>query len=180
MYRKGYDHVKSSTVDVVKHAYGEFVQVWDAPFKIPGRRLQLTYRRNGEDVSDITTHEYLDSGVFSKIIRGSNYVSYFYRDKKHQSRLERKLPNGKLLISDEPNLLYVKAVFTADFNFEKLTPKGRKMGDRAVMKRQINNEQYFVATYQQYGDNEPRLAMVQEYLGKNIVSTYCYEFEQGN
>lgn len=89
------------------------------------------------------------------------------------------LQNKNILISDELENLAVETVFTVDFNFEKLSPKGRKLGDQAVMKRQAENKRYFVSTYQKVGD-EPRLAMVKEYLGKNVVNTVLYDFATDN
>lgn len=179
MYRVGFDHIKSSTVDVVKHNYGEFVQVWDAPFKTLGRRLLLTYIRCEDNVSNISTYEYPKIGAFSIIVKSSTQIKKQYRNSNQKSRVEMTLQNGNILISDELENLAVETVFTVDFNFKKLSPKGRKLGDQAVMKRQAENKRYFVSTYQKV-DDEPRLAMVKEYLGKNVVNTSLYDFATDN
>lgn len=180
MYQSGYDHIKSPTVDVVKHVVGEFVQVWDEPFKTPGRKLLLTYFRDGKDVSDVTVHEYPSDGDFSQIVKGENYIRSYYRDKEREPRIEATLPNGKVTISDESKGIYLKSEFTPGFDFEKLKPKGRALGDRAVIKKHKEQGQFYVSTYQQFGESDPELVMVKEYLGKNVVETWYYEFTQSN
>lgn len=176
MHREEYDHKKSKTVDVRENSDGEFVQVWDAPFKTPGRRLLLTYQRNGEAVSDVTRFEYPEDGEFASIHVSENYKYSFYRDNPRVHRLEQDLDNGLTLIDDELNGFETESIFTVNFNFETMQPKGRKLGDRAVMKLQTENQEYYVSTYQVSPDRERQLARIRKYLGRDVVETKLYEF----
>ncbi|KPV93599.1 hypothetical protein AN214_04367 [Pseudoalteromonas sp. P1-9] len=180
MSESGFDHTKSSTVDVVKHSYGEFIQVWDAPFKTPGRKIILTYVRKGTEISNISKFEYPESGEFSRVVIRENQVEKQYREHKRKYRVETLLPNGNVLVSDELKGLFIDSIFSEHFDFEKLSPTGKKLGDKAVMKKQTQNQRYFVSTYQKIDDKEPKLVKVEEYLGKNKVQTKLIHSPIGN
>ena len=152
MYEEGCDHAKSETVDVVKHKDGKFVQVWNKLFKAPGRRLLLTYFRNGKDVLDITAREYLSDGEYSHIEKGDGYIHFGYQNKSLKPRVERTLSNGKILISDEIKNIFVISVFTPEFDFDNLKPKGGAMGDgrwamgdRAIIKKHKEKGKFFIS-----------------------------------
>ena len=180
MYKKGYDHQKSPMVDVREHSDGEFVQVWDAPFKIPGRKLLLAYRRNGRVVSDVTRHEYPEKGEFCKITTSEKSKYSFYRKSPRNYRLEQFLDNGRTLVSDKLKGLEINSLFTEEFDFEKMKPKGRKLGDKAVMKLQTENREYYVSTYQVCSENGSQLVLVKRYLGHDVTETRFYDFNQTN
>lgn len=96
-----YDHIESPCIDVRKNAKGEFVQVWDAPFKTPGRNLLLTYQRNGTHITSISRHERPEEGLYSHIIFYESQTTYCYREQQGKLRTEKLLENGALLVWDE-------------------------------------------------------------------------------
>lgn len=180
MYKEGFDHIKSPSIDVVPNTEGEFVQVWDAPFKTPGRNLLLTYQRSGTNVSDVTRFEYPEEGDFSRITINDTYRRYVYRNSPRDYRMEQILENGVILVSDQPKGLCIESIFTDSFNFEKLSPKGRKLGDRAIMKRQTENQEYYVSTFQVSIKFGTQLAFVRKYLGREVAEVWHYDFESVN
>ena len=175
-----YDHIKSPCVDVIKNAEGEFIQVWDAPFKTPNRNLLFTYQRNGDQITSITRYECPKNGLYSTIIFYENQTTYYYRDPINKLRIEKPLKNGLTLIRDDVKGFRIEAVFTKRFNFEKLKPVGRKLGDRAVIKLQFEKKEYFVSTYQCSSEFGDQLALIEQRLGREVIKKWEFEFTRVN
>ena len=169
-----FDHTASDLVDVFPNPDGEFVQVWSAPRGVAGRTVILAYLRTPHGPVDVTSRIELEQGPWDSIDTTGPRRTFYYRDDGRQHRYEEILPSGRMLVSDERNGLRLRAVWTEAFDWESLRPKGRPLGDRAVMKRQDEGGSYFVATYQQSGcgtgAESERLVCVVEYCGRERVS----------
>lgn len=158
-------------MQVRKNPNGEFVQVWSAPFKTENRRLLLAYQRTATGTTDILHRVALEDGRFSLIETCGNQRTYYYRDEPHPPKMETILPSGRLLVRDPRNGYSVEGVFTREFDWEKLQPKGKPLGDRAVMKLQSDEQTWFVSTYQKIGE-QPTLMVVESYRGKQLEQVY--------
>ncbi len=146
MIPHSFEHQRSALVDVFPKPDGEFVQVWDSPRSTVGRKLLLTYFRSASGPSEITHRVTLDEGPFQMIETSGSRRTFFYRGKNAAVRQELFLPSGRLLVSDPLRGLSVRAVFTRDFDWSAMIPRGRPLGDRAVIKLQDGGETYFVST----------------------------------
>ena len=162
-----FTHQSSPLVKVTPHPNGEFVQVWSAPFKAEDRRLLLAYMRTAAGPTDIIHRIALEDGRFSLIETCGNQRTYYYRDVPHPPKIETILPSGRILVRDPRNGYSVEGVFTREFDWEKLKPKGKPLGDRAVMKLQSEEQTWFVSTYQKIGE-QSTLMVVESYRGKEL------------
>jgi hypothetical protein len=68
------------------------------------------------------------------------------------------------LVSDPRQGQGIQAVFCKDFDWSANMPKGKPLGDKAVMKLQSTGQVWFVASYQCHGE-AAALAVVEEYSG---------------
>lgn len=62
----------------------------------------------------------------------------------------------------------------------KLKPKGRKLGDRAVMKLQREHKEYFISIYQCSPEFGHQLAVVEQFLGHEAIAKWEFEFTPVN
>jgi hypothetical protein len=160
-----FTHQTSSVVDVRPNSRGEFIQVWDAPFKAESRRLLLTYLRTPEGPTEICHRLELEDGRFAVVETCGTQRTYYYRENPHPPRVETILPSGRMLVRDPRNGFSVEGVFTTEFDWESLKPKGKPLGDRAVMKLQSEGQSWFLSTYQGIGE-QLTLRVVERYRGK--------------
>ena len=168
----GFDHEASELVDVFEHPYGQFVQVWDK-----GRKhVLLSYRRTSAGPDSISITELFDSGKWKAIETFGDKKTFWYRDKSRETppayatRFEWTLPSGRLLVADLRNHLSLKHIFTAAFDWLDRKPKGRSLGDQAILQRQSAGVRWFISTYQgTCGKNElsSKLRCVEEFLGRD-------------
>ncbi len=172
---RGFDHPASDLVDVFANDKGEFVQVWNRPFGEPGRKLLLTYQRTAAGPADVTSNVHLEEGPYRLIETSGHRRTLYYRDRPEHPRYEEILPSGRLLVEDFRNGLIVDRVFTANFDRQKRKPKGRKLGDRAVLRRQTAGETWFLSHYQERWDGEEliekKLVLVVEHRGREVVAS---------
>ena len=159
-----FTHQRSTLVDVVPNPRGEFVQVWNAPHRAERRRLLLTYLRTANGPTEIYHRIELDEGPFCIIETFRTERIFYYRDNPHPPRTETILPSGRILVSDPRAGFAVEASFTAAFDWEKMRPKGKALGDRAVMKLQSSGEPWVLTTFQRRGD-QLFLVVLEEYRG---------------
>jgi len=160
-----FTHQRSAVVDVRPHPEGEFVQVWTAPFRAENRRLLLTYLRTANGPTEICHRVELQDDRFSIVETCGTQRTFYYRHGTHPPRIETILPSGRVLVRDPRNGFSVEGVFTTSFDWEALRPKGRSLGDRAVMKLQSEDQSWFLSTYQRNGETST-LVVVERYLGK--------------
>ena len=163
-----FDHQKSDHVDVRPKEDREFVQVWNSPRGTPGRRLVLTYFRTAEGPREICHHLHLDEGPF-KLIVATDWGRVFYYREGWETRHERFLPSGKLLICDARHGYKLRSVFTADFDWTQCLSRGKPLGDRQTLRRQSEGAAWYVATYQQTPQAPETLRLVEEHRGRELV-----------
>lgn len=159
-----FTHQRSQLVDVRVHPHGEFVQVWSAPFRSENRRLLLTYFRTPSGPTDICHRVELEDARYSLVETCGTMRTLYYRDKPLQMRQETILPSGRVLVRDPFKGELVDAVFSIDFDWSTSKPKGKALGDRAVMKLQSTGGTWFRATYQCRQDVSA-LVVVEQYSG---------------
>jgi hypothetical protein len=159
-----FTHQRSPLVDVTPNPRGEFVQVWSAPFRAEKRRLLLTYLRTPSGPESICHRIELEDGRFSIVETCGTQRTLYYREGSGPPRRETILPSARILVSDPHNGELIEAIFSRDFDWSASKPKGKPLGDRAVMKLQSTGETWFLATYQRRGE-QSALAVVEEYCG---------------
>jgi hypothetical protein len=160
-----FTHQRSAVVDVRPNPQGEFVQVWNAPFRAENRRLLLTYLRTANGPTEICHRLELEDDRFSVVETCGTQRTYYYRDNPHPPKIETILPSGRVIVRDPRNGFSVEGVFTTDFDWETLKPKGKPLGDRAVMKLQSEEQSWFLSTFQLNGEKST-LVVVERYRGK--------------
>jgi len=169
---KGFDHEISPTVTVRKNKDGEFVQVWNLPFKTQGRKLLLSYLRNGKNITEIQKLTYYDSGLYSCVSETENQKLYTYRGDKRYFRFETTLSNGYLLVDDGKGPESAEYIYCSKFDINTKIPS-RKLNDNAVMKLQRNNESWYKVIYQINGVDKILVAS-QKYCGLELISEEFY------
>jgi hypothetical protein len=117
--------------------------------------------------------EFLD-GSWEAVDTTGPRRTYYYRGDTHDYRYEEILPSGRLLLQDERQGKIIKEVWTDDFDWPTLTPKGKPLGSRAVQNRQSEGRRFFVSSYQQLWSDgalaDERLVCVAEYLGDQFIN----------
>lgn len=163
-----FDHKPSDRVDVFLNPEGEFVQIWDSPRGTASRRLLLTYLRMPSGPRQVCQRIYLDEGPFELVEATDLHRVYYYRE-GGESRHERFLPSGRLLVSDPSHGLKMRSVFTAEFDWEKQTPKGKPLGDKPVMRLQSEGGLWYLSTYQETANLPESLWLVEEHRGRELL-----------
>jgi hypothetical protein len=163
-----FDQKASEHVDVVRHPQGEFVQIWDSPRGTVGRRVLLTFLRTPAGPHEICQRIYLDAGPFELVEATDLRRVFYYRD-GGEARHERFLPSGRRLIHDPDHGFKTRSVFTAEFDWQKQTPKGKVLGDKAVMRRQTEGDFWYVSTYQETASQPESLWLVEEHRGRELL-----------
>jgi hypothetical protein len=171
-----FTHRSSPLIDVAPNARGEFVQVWDGPLRAERRRLLLTYLRTPSGPVDVCHRIELPDSRFSIVETCGTQRIFYYREDPTPPRVETILPSARILVSDPRVGEVVEAVFSAEFDWTANKPKGKPLGDKAVMKLQSAGGTWFRATYQRRGDNTT-LAVVEEYKGHDRKSLVEFEHE---
>lgn len=165
-----FDHQPSKLVDVFPNSEGEFVQIWDSPRGTNGRRLLLTYLRTPTGPREVCQRLYLDDGPYGLIEATDLHRVLYYRDSSETCH-ERFLASGRRLISDPRNGFYTRSVFTADFDWEKQTPKGKTLGDKPVMRLQTEGGTWYVSTFQQTPTEPESLWLIEEHRGRDLLQS---------
>ena len=178
MSEERFDHDSSPTVDVRKNQTGEFIQVWNLPFKTQGRKLLLSYQRDGKNISDINKITYFESGTFSSISERDEQKIYTYRDNKRAFRVETTLSNGYILVDDGSEQLSTEYIYCVNFDHNTKTPS-KKLSDKVVLKLQKNNSNWYRVIYQ-VSQSIKELVATQEYCGNQLVSEEFYISVKGN
>jgi hypothetical protein len=111
---------------------------------------------------------------FSVVETRGTQRTFYYRENPFPPRIETILPSARVLVSDPRAGETVDAVYVAAFDWNENAPKGKPLGDKAVMKLQSSGGTWFVATYQRRGDASA-LAVVEEYAGNE--RTKLVEFQ---
>jgi hypothetical protein len=163
-----FDHKPSQLVDVFPNPEGEFVQIWDSPRGTNGRRLLLTYLRTPKGPREVCQRIYLDEGTFELVEATDLRRVSYYRDSR-ETRHERFLPSGRLLLNDPRNGFNTRSIFTADFDWEKQEPKGKALGDKQVMRLQTEGGIWYVSTYQQTPTEPESLWLIEEHRGHELL-----------
>ena len=159
-----FDHQRSELVDVFPNVEGEFIQIWDSPWKTPGRRLLLTYLRTPSGVKEINHRAYLEEGPFELIEMSELRRICYYRGSR-ETRHERFLPSGRFLVDDPRKGLMMRSVFTSEFDWDKHVPVGKPLGDKAVMRLQTAGSIWYISTYQDTSAGSSDLRVVEEFQG---------------
>ena len=99
---------------------------------------------------------------------------YHPRDRRRQPRLELTLPSGTLLVNDLHAGLVLRTTYFASFDWQRIRPDGRALGDRAVIKRQQAGATWFRLSIQEVYDEvdtlvEATVRLVEQYVGTEIV-----------
>ncbi len=173
-----FDHESSPTVDVRKNQTGEFIQVWNLPFKTQGRKLLLSYQRDGNNISDINKITYFENGTFSCISEREEQKTYTYRDNKRAFRIETTLSNGYLLVDDDREQLSTEYIYCLNFDYNTKT-LSKKLSDKAVVELQKNKCNWYRVIYQ-ISQSIKELVATQEYCGNQLVSEEFYISVKGN
>lgn len=171
-----FDHKPSERVDVFPNPEGEFVQIWESPRGTKRRQLLLTYLRTPTGPQQVCHRVYLDEGPFELVEATDLRRVFYYRD-QGESRHERFLPSGRLLIHDLRHGLKTRSVFTTDFDWEKQVPKGKALGDKPVMRLQTEGGSWYVSTYQETATEPESLWLVEEHRGRELLR--LVEFGRG-
>ena len=101
---------------------------------------------------------------------------YHPRDRRRQPRLELTLPSGALLVNDLHAGLVLRTTYFASFDWQRIRPVGRALGDRAVIKRQQAGATWFRVFTQEVYDEadtlvEATVRLVEKYVGTETVRT---------
>jgi hypothetical protein len=173
---RGFEHLESDRVDVLPNAEGEFVQIWSAPRGHVGRYVMLSHQRTSEGPECIHARIRLEGGPWKTVeTRGSHRTLYYACD-TNDIRNEEILPRGRLLVSDPRQGLRTRHMFTENFDWDKLAPKGRSLGDRAIIKLQDAGSPWYVTSYQESDFDGPILCTVREHLGRVYVRTVDFTY----
>lgn len=163
-----FDHKATDRVDVIPNPEGEFVQIWDSPRGTTPRRLLLTYLLTPTGPREVCQRLYLDEGPFELVEATDLRRVYYYRD-GGESRHERFLPSGRRLTHDPRSGFKTRRVFTAEFDWEKHTPKGKPLGDKQTMRLQSDGAVWYVSTYQETATQPESLWLVEEHRGRELL-----------
>jgi 4-hydroxyphenylpyruvate dioxygenase-like putative hemolysin len=168
---KGFDHGASDLVTVRANERGEFVQVFN--HRRSGGRVVLSYQRTPTSIESISWTVVLAEESYERVEVDGEQRCLRRRD--GTARVERMLPSGRLLIQDPRAGLSIKDVWSAEFNWEKRTPKGGPLNDRAIMKLQDQNLPWYVSLFQvrkgTSGEEQKELLAVEEYVGREYQRT---------
>jgi len=170
----GFEHQPGPRVEVFPKPDGEFVQVYSVD---PSQGLVKSYYRTPAGVTHVTTREYLSEGPFKykEIFEGSR-TTYVYRDHwppDFAIRYEELLADGRSLIQDERASLLIETIWTPGFDFKNVSPKGRRLKDKAIMKLQDSGSRFFVSEYQ-ISAGSRNLVRLRQYQGKRIIEETLY------
>lgn len=171
-----FDHKPSDRVDVFRNPEGEFVQIWDSPRGTTGRRVLLTYLRTESGPRSVCQRIYLDEGPFALIEATDLCRVSFFRD-GGEPRNERFLPSGRRLINDPRGAFSTRSIFTAEFDWERQSPKGKALGDKSVMRLQAEGGLWYISTYQKTPTEPESLWLVEEHRGHELLR--LVEFGRG-
>lgn len=160
-----FHHVASDLVDVFPNAEGEFVQVWSAPSSDAERYVTLSYLRTPEGPVSVQSRIQLKGTAWGAFTTTGPRRTYYYLDDTHDYRYEEILPSGGLIVQDSRQGMSIRRVYTVEFDWEKRLPKGKPLGDRAVLRLQAEGRPWYVSMYQDNSSGSSDLCLVEEHLG---------------
>jgi hypothetical protein len=163
-----FDHQASDLVEVFPNAEGEFVQVWSGPRGESGRYVTLSYQRTPVGPTAIESRVCLEGTTWAAFSTTGPRRNFYYPGDNHDHRYEEILPRGGLLVDDPREGLAIRSVFTEGFDWKLWVPKGKELGDRAVLVRQNEGEPWYVTYYQDSSNGSSILRLVVEHLGHEL------------
>jgi len=131
----------------------------------------MVSRKHGE-----TVWEHPADGPWRAITRTADSVTYYPRQPNRHPRFELTLPSGTVLIDDLHAGLVLRHEYYGSFDWDLLVPKGKPLGDRATMKRQLCRATWFRLSFQERYDQSDRpasarLRFVEQFLGQELIRT---------
>ncbi len=115
-----------------------------------------------------------DSGPWGLIIQSEDRTSYFPRNGRKPPRVERRLPSGGTLVDDFAAGLVLREDYIRRVDSRTLMPKGKALGDRAVLALQRAGASWFRVVRQEvYGaDGQLKsrsIRLVEEFRGAERI-----------
>jgi hypothetical protein len=145
-FLEGFEHTPGPRVDVFPKHDGEFVQIWALD---RSKGVIKSYHRTPKGkITGLHLREFLHDGPFKmKDTFEDHRTTYYYHDHgppDFAKRYEERISDGRLLIDDKRAGLQIERIWTKDFDFKRLKPKGRPMGDRAVFKAHDTDSTFYI------------------------------------